>query len=212
MVTGAASGIGRASAEALVADGRKVALWDIAQEVTEVADGLGMPGAVVDVCDSSAMEAAIESCDRGPGRHRRSGARRGPRDRRARRRVHPGVVGCRPRTSTFAPRRCLVQLLLTAPRTVRAGRRRTRDRRHRQHRRAGRQSVHPGLLCVQGGPARPDPVDGSAVRAAGHSDQRRMPGLHTDADAADGIGHRRSPRRFRAGGAARPDRSTRGSR
>lgn len=30
IVTGAASGIGRASAEALVADGRKVALWDIA--------------------------------------------------------------------------------------------------------------------------------------------------------------------------------------
>jgi NAD(P)-dependent dehydrogenase (short-subunit alcohol dehydrogenase family) len=29
VVTGAASGIGRASAEALVADGRKVVLWDI---------------------------------------------------------------------------------------------------------------------------------------------------------------------------------------
>jgi NAD(P)-dependent dehydrogenase (short-subunit alcohol dehydrogenase family) len=28
VVTGAASGIGRASAEALVADSRKVALWD----------------------------------------------------------------------------------------------------------------------------------------------------------------------------------------
>ena len=40
VVTGAASGIGRASAEALVADGRKVALWDIAQEVTAVADDL----------------------------------------------------------------------------------------------------------------------------------------------------------------------------
>jgi NAD(P)-dependent dehydrogenase (short-subunit alcohol dehydrogenase family) len=46
VVTGAASGIGRASAEALVADGRRVALWDIAPEVTAVADGLGMPGAV----------------------------------------------------------------------------------------------------------------------------------------------------------------------
>lgn len=62
IVTGAASGIGRASAEALVADGRKVVLWDIAPEVVEVADGLGMPGAVVDVCDNGAMESAIESC------------------------------------------------------------------------------------------------------------------------------------------------------
>ena len=61
IVTGAASGIGRASAEALVADGRKVALWDIAPEVMGVADELGMPGAVVDVCDSSAMENGIET-------------------------------------------------------------------------------------------------------------------------------------------------------
>ncbi|HJT93037.1 MAG TPA: SDR family oxidoreductase [Mycobacterium sp.] len=59
VVTGAASGIGRASAEALVADGRTVALWDIAPEVTDVAEGLGMPAAVVDVCDSGAMERAI---------------------------------------------------------------------------------------------------------------------------------------------------------
>jgi NAD(P)-dependent dehydrogenase (short-subunit alcohol dehydrogenase family) len=63
VVTGAASGIGRASAEALVADGRKVALWDIAPEVSAVADGLGMPGAVVDVCDAVAMQAAISSIE-----------------------------------------------------------------------------------------------------------------------------------------------------
>jgi NAD(P)-dependent dehydrogenase (short-subunit alcohol dehydrogenase family) len=63
VVTGAASGIGRASAEALVADGRKVALWDIAPEVTAVADGLGMPGAVVDVCDAAAMQAAVGAAD-----------------------------------------------------------------------------------------------------------------------------------------------------
>jgi NAD(P)-dependent dehydrogenase (short-subunit alcohol dehydrogenase family) len=61
IVTGAASGIGRASAEALVADGRKVALWDIAPEVTGVADGLDMPGAVVDVCDTAAMQAAVDT-------------------------------------------------------------------------------------------------------------------------------------------------------
>jgi len=61
VVTGAASGIGRASVEALVADGRKVALWDISPEVTTVAAGLGMPGAVVDVCDTDAMERAVEA-------------------------------------------------------------------------------------------------------------------------------------------------------
>ena len=60
-MTGAASGIGRASAEALVADGRKVLLWDIAPDVASVADGLGMPGAVVDVCDADAMRAAVEA-------------------------------------------------------------------------------------------------------------------------------------------------------
>lgn len=59
MVTGAASGIGRASAEALIADGRRVALWDIAPEVRAVADELGMPSAVVDVCDTDALPAAV---------------------------------------------------------------------------------------------------------------------------------------------------------
>lgn len=49
IVTGAASGIGRACAEELVAAGRKVALWDLAEGVLEVAAGLGMPGTVVDV-------------------------------------------------------------------------------------------------------------------------------------------------------------------
>ena len=64
VVTGAASGIGRACAEALVDDGREVALWDIAPDVAEVADGLGMPSAVVDVCDLAAMQAAVEAADR----------------------------------------------------------------------------------------------------------------------------------------------------
>ncbi|MGV0627029.1 SDR family NAD(P)-dependent oxidoreductase [Mycolicibacter minnesotensis] len=59
VITGAASGIGRACAEALVADGRRVTLWDIAPTVQEVADQLGMPAAVVDVCDDAGMAAAV---------------------------------------------------------------------------------------------------------------------------------------------------------
>lgn len=61
IVTGAASGIGRACAESLVAEGRGVALWDIAPEVAGVADALGMPHAVVDVCDAAAMASAVEA-------------------------------------------------------------------------------------------------------------------------------------------------------
>lgn len=48
-MTGAASGIGRACAEELVAEGRRVALWDLAESVLEVGEGLGMPAYVVDV-------------------------------------------------------------------------------------------------------------------------------------------------------------------
>jgi hypothetical protein len=67
VVTGAASGIGRASAEALVADGRTVVLWDIAPEVTAVAEHLGMPGTVVDVCVATAMRAAVDAADEALG-------------------------------------------------------------------------------------------------------------------------------------------------
>jgi NAD(P)-dependent dehydrogenase (short-subunit alcohol dehydrogenase family) len=67
VVTGAASGIGRASAEALVADGRTVVLWDIAPEVTAVGEHLGMPGTVVDVCDATAMQAAVDAADEALG-------------------------------------------------------------------------------------------------------------------------------------------------
>lgn len=61
IITGGASGIGRASAEALLADGWTVALWDRSPAVTEVAETLGVTGTVVDVTDSAAVAVAAVS-------------------------------------------------------------------------------------------------------------------------------------------------------
>jgi NAD(P)-dependent dehydrogenase (short-subunit alcohol dehydrogenase family) len=61
LVTGGASGIGRASAEALLADGRPVLLWDIAPEVAAVGEQLGVPAAVVDVTDTAQVAAAVDA-------------------------------------------------------------------------------------------------------------------------------------------------------
>lgn len=58
IVTGAASGIGRASAEALVAEGLAVSLWDLAPSVLEVAASLGQHGAVVD-CSGTDFTAPV---------------------------------------------------------------------------------------------------------------------------------------------------------
>jgi NAD(P)-dependent dehydrogenase (short-subunit alcohol dehydrogenase family) len=58
IVTGAASGIGRACAEVLVSQGVSVSLWDIASSVLEVAEGLGQHGAVVD-CSGTDYSAPV---------------------------------------------------------------------------------------------------------------------------------------------------------
>lgn len=58
IVTGAASGIGRACAEVLVAEGRRVALWDLAPGVLDVAADLGMTGRIVDVTGDLAAPVA----------------------------------------------------------------------------------------------------------------------------------------------------------
>lgn len=49
IVTGGASGIGRASAELLVERGARVALWDLADQTLAVAEEIGAHGQVVDV-------------------------------------------------------------------------------------------------------------------------------------------------------------------
>ncbi|OKH80415.1 short-chain dehydrogenase [Mycobacterium sp. ST-F2] len=60
VVTGGASGIGLASAKALIADGRAVSLFDISPQVVAVAASLGVHGVVVDVSDTDSMAAAVE--------------------------------------------------------------------------------------------------------------------------------------------------------
>lgn len=61
VVTGGASGIGRASAEALIDDGRQVSLWDISPAVTDVAAELGVHGVALDVTDQAAVDAAARA-------------------------------------------------------------------------------------------------------------------------------------------------------
>jgi NAD(P)-dependent dehydrogenase (short-subunit alcohol dehydrogenase family) len=65
IITGAASGIGLACAEVLVAEGASVILWDIAPSVAEHAERLGMPHEVVDVSGdlSAPVTRAAEALD-----------------------------------------------------------------------------------------------------------------------------------------------------
>jgi NAD(P)-dependent dehydrogenase (short-subunit alcohol dehydrogenase family) len=59
IITGGASGIGRACAEVLVAERRAVCLWDVNPSVVEVAESLGMTGIALDVNDEAAVAAAV---------------------------------------------------------------------------------------------------------------------------------------------------------
>jgi NAD(P)-dependent dehydrogenase (short-subunit alcohol dehydrogenase family) len=59
LITGAASGIGRATAELAVADGAQVVLLDKQESVNEVAAGIGSRAIVADLADSSTIRPAV---------------------------------------------------------------------------------------------------------------------------------------------------------
>jgi NAD(P)-dependent dehydrogenase (short-subunit alcohol dehydrogenase family) len=59
VVTGGASGIGLASAKALIEDGRRVSLFDISPQVVSVAESIGAHGVVVDCSDADSMAAGV---------------------------------------------------------------------------------------------------------------------------------------------------------
>jgi len=67
IVTGAARGIGYATAERFVAEGARVLLSDIDPGVAEAAARLGQTHALVDVSDSTAIEALFTAADRDLG-------------------------------------------------------------------------------------------------------------------------------------------------
>jgi NAD(P)-dependent dehydrogenase (short-subunit alcohol dehydrogenase family) len=61
VVTGAASGIGRACAEVLIDEGRAVSLWDRSPSVLGLGEALGIPALVLDVTDDDAIAAAVNA-------------------------------------------------------------------------------------------------------------------------------------------------------
>ncbi len=60
VVTGAASGIGRACAEVLIGEARAVSLWDSSPAVLDVGEALGMSAFIVDVTDDDAVASAVD--------------------------------------------------------------------------------------------------------------------------------------------------------
>ena len=64
IVTGGASGLGRATADALIASGAKVAIWDMNEELgNQAAAELGENAMFIkiNVTDEAAVEAAVQS-------------------------------------------------------------------------------------------------------------------------------------------------------
>jgi NAD(P)-dependent dehydrogenase (short-subunit alcohol dehydrogenase family) len=65
IVTGAASGIGRACAEVLADSGVSVSMWDVAPHVLDIAAAMGQLGQVVDVTGDLAAPVAAAASDLG---------------------------------------------------------------------------------------------------------------------------------------------------
>jgi len=60
IITGGASGLGRAVAERIVAEGGQVSIWDMGANLAEARDALGCYGVNLDVSDADAVAAAAE--------------------------------------------------------------------------------------------------------------------------------------------------------
>jgi len=67
LVTGGASGIGRAVAEAFAGEGCRVAIWDLTPSVEAVAAEIGGVGMRVDVSDFAAVTDALRKIEEGLG-------------------------------------------------------------------------------------------------------------------------------------------------
>ncbi|HEY1854030.1 MAG TPA: SDR family oxidoreductase [Solirubrobacterales bacterium] len=61
IVTGGAAGIGRATAEAMIAEGSEVVLWDLSDGVEDVAREIGASGRRVDVTDPAQVREAADA-------------------------------------------------------------------------------------------------------------------------------------------------------
>ncbi len=66
VVTGGASGIGRACARSLAAEGCRVAVWDLSAKTADAARDLGSEsiGLQVDICDAAAVEEAVAQTEK----------------------------------------------------------------------------------------------------------------------------------------------------
>ncbi len=182
LVTGAASGIGRACAEALLARGVAVAGLDLSPDVETRFESPAWKGVVADVTDAGAVDAALRQDRRGVRRRRhrghRSGRLRAERaDRGARRGgVALGPVGQRRLGRAPSPRPPPI------PRTLSG---RWTGRRHRVEERRGARAKRGRLFRVEGGTHAAEPRRRARMGGRRDPPQRRPPGRRLRHGALD---------------------------